>query len=55
MSFVNAYEDESRAQAYSTLQFPGTYYLAFRDLPGIFAEHVRGRAALDFGDRKSVV
>jgi SAM-dependent methyltransferase len=49
VSFGNAYEDETRAQAYATLEFPGTYYLAFRDLPGIFAEHVRGRAALDFG------
>jgi SAM-dependent methyltransferase len=49
VSFANAYEDETRAQAYSTLEFPGTYYLAFRDLPGIFAEHVRGQAALDFG------
>ncbi|MGH9011393.1 MAG: class I SAM-dependent methyltransferase [Acidimicrobiia bacterium] len=49
MSFVNAYEDEIRAQAYATLEFPGTYYLAFRDLPALFAEHVRGRAALDFG------
>jgi SAM-dependent methyltransferase len=49
VSFVNAYEDEIRAQAYSTLEFPGTYYLAFRDLPGILAEHVRGLAALDFG------
>lgn len=49
MSFANAYEDEVRAQAYSTLEFPGTYYLAFRDLPALFAEHVRGRAALDFG------
>ena len=49
MSFANAYEDETRAQAYATLEFPGTYYLAFRDLPGLFAEHVRGRAAHDFG------
>ncbi len=49
MSFANAYEDEVRAQAYATLEFPGTYYLAFRDLPAIFAEHLRGRAALDFG------
>ena len=29
--------------------FPGTYYLAFRDLPSIFAEHVRGTRALDVG------
>jgi SAM-dependent methyltransferase len=49
VSFANAYEDEIRAQAYSTLEFPATYYLAFRDLPDILAEHVRGRAALDFG------
>ena len=49
MSFANAYEDEVRAQAYATLEFPGSYYLAFRDLPGILAEHVQGRAALDFG------
>jgi SAM-dependent methyltransferase len=49
VSFANAYEDEIRAQAYATLAFPGTYYLAFRDLPAILAEHVRGRAVLDFG------
>ena len=49
MSFANAYEDEVRAQAYARLEFPGTYYLAFRDLPALLAEHVRGRAALDFG------
>jgi SAM-dependent methyltransferase len=49
VSFANAYEDEVRAQAYATLEFPGTYYLAFRDLPAILARHVRGRAALDFG------
>ena len=49
MSFVNAYEDEIRAQAYATLAFPGSYYLAFRDLPALLAEHVPGRGALDFG------
>ena len=49
MSFANAYEDEIRAQAYATLEFPGTYYLAFRDLPALLAEHTSGRAALDFG------
>lgn len=49
MSFANAYEDEIRAQAYSRLEFPGTYHLAFRDLPAILAEHVSGRTALDFG------
>jgi SAM-dependent methyltransferase len=49
MSFPNAYDDAQRAAAYAALEFPGTYYLAFRDLPGIIAQHVRGRAALDFG------
>jgi SAM-dependent methyltransferase len=49
VSFVNAYEDEIRARAYATLEFRGTYYLAFRDLPSILAQHVGGRAALDFG------
>ena len=29
--------------------FPGTYHLAFRDLPEIIGEHVKGRVALDFG------
>ncbi|MGA2651960.1 MAG: class I SAM-dependent methyltransferase [Terracidiphilus sp.] len=49
MSFSNVYNDEHRAFAYSKLEFPGTYYLAFRDLPEIFARHVHGRSALDFG------
>lgn len=49
MSFSNVYEDTERAQAYATLGFPGTYYLAYRDLPALLAEHVRGRRALDFG------
>jgi SAM-dependent methyltransferase len=47
--FSNVYDDERRARAYAELEFPGTYYLAFRDLPGIFAGHIRGRKALDFG------
>ncbi len=50
MSFTNAYGDETRAQAYARLQFPGTYHLAFRDLPGLLARHARaGGTALDFG------
>ena len=49
MSFHNVYEDEQRAESYAKLEFPGTYYLAFRDLKAIFAEHLRGPAALDFG------
>jgi SAM-dependent methyltransferase len=49
MAFSNVYEDPLRASAYATLELPGTYYLAYRDLPAIIATHVNGRAALDFG------
>jgi SAM-dependent methyltransferase len=45
----NVYEDEERARAYATLQFPGTYYLAFRDLPALVRHYNHGRRALDFG------
>ena len=47
--FSNVYADRARADAYARLEFPGTYYLAFRDIPALIAEHVRGRRALDFG------
>ena len=47
--FINVYEDQVRADAYAKLDFPGTYYLAFRDLPTMINEHVRGTKALDFG------
>lgn len=49
MEFSNVYEDSERAEAYSKLEFPGTYYLAYRDLPKIISDHVKGRKALDFG------
>ena len=49
MPFSNVYEDIRRAEAYATLEFPGTYYLAYRDLPAIIAQHVQGRTTLDFG------
>lgn len=49
MQFSNVYEDALRAEAYASLEFPGTYYLAYRDLPEIISEHVKGRNALDFG------
>lgn len=48
-SFPNVYADSERADAYATLEFPGTYYLAFRDLPAILADHVGGTNAIDFG------
>jgi SAM-dependent methyltransferase len=47
--FFNVYDEEARAEAYAGLELPGTYYLAYRDLPAIIYEHVRGRKALDFG------
>jgi len=47
--FVNVYDDNFRAEAYDRLEFPGTYYLAFRDLPALINKRVRGRKALDFG------
>jgi SAM-dependent methyltransferase len=49
MGFSNVYEDAKRAKAYSKLEFPGTYYLAYRDLPEVISKHVKGRNAMDFG------
>jgi SAM-dependent methyltransferase len=49
MEFDNVYDDARRAEAYARLEFPGTYYLAYRDLPGLITAHVAGRRALDFG------
>ena len=48
--FTNTYADPDRAASYSTLGFPATYSLAFRDLPALFEAHgVLPRSALDFG------
>jgi SAM-dependent methyltransferase len=41
--FRNVYADDAG------LAYPGTYYLAFRDLPALFERHVGGGRALDFG------
>jgi trans-aconitate methyltransferase len=49
MTFRNVYADAERADAYSRLEFPGTYFLAFRDLNAIIARHVEGHRAVDFG------
>jgi SAM-dependent methyltransferase len=49
MDFENVYEDDRRAEAYARLEFPGTYYLAYRDLPEIIEAHVGGTGAIDFG------
>jgi len=48
-NFSNTYEDAARARAYAQLAFPGTYHLAFRDLPALIEKHVQGSRALDFG------
>src|SRR4030095_623621 len=48
-TFGNVYEDEERARAYATLEFPGTYYLAFRDLPALIRRYNHSSRALDFG------
>jgi SAM-dependent methyltransferase len=49
VTIANCYEDRARAEAYATLEFKNTYHLAYRDIPAILAEHVRGRKAVDFG------
>ena len=46
--FSNTYDDNVRAEAYDRLEFPGTYYLAYRDLPAIIRKHVTGSKAIDF-------
>ncbi|HYG98043.1 MAG TPA: class I SAM-dependent methyltransferase [Terriglobales bacterium] len=48
-TLTNCYQDLIRAKAYDQLQFAGTYLLAYRDLPELFAQHVSGTKALDFG------
>ena len=48
-TFNNVYDDAERARAYAALEFPGTYYLAFRDLPLLVRRYVCGARALDFG------
>src|SRR4030042_913340 len=41
--------NQTRAESYSKLEFPNTYYLAYRDLPVIISAHVTGKKAIDFG------
>ena len=47
--FENTYGNQTRAESYSKLEFPSTYYLAYRDLPRIISLHVTGNKAIDFG------
>jgi SAM-dependent methyltransferase len=49
MDFTNRYDDATRAESYARLEFANTYYLAYRDIPAIAREHIRGARALDFG------
>lgn len=49
MGSNNVYDDARRAESYAGLEFPGTYFLAYRDLPGIIRRHASGTRALDFG------
>jgi SAM-dependent methyltransferase len=49
MTFGNSWGDRVRADSYARLEFPNTYYLAYRDLPDIIRTHVRGNRAVDFG------
>ncbi len=48
-NFENSWGNHERAESYSRLEFPNTYYLAYRDLPEIISSHVKGEMAIDFG------
>lgn len=49
MEFLNSWGNAVRAESYSSLEFPNTYYLAYRDLPEIIGTYTTGNAAVDFG------
>ena len=49
MNPADIYKNKTRAASYAQLEFPNTYYLAYRDLHDILNKHVRGNKALDFG------
>lgn len=49
MEFENSWGNPVRSFAYSKLEFPNTYYLAYRDLPAIIAKHIQGKRVIDFG------
>ena len=48
-TFGNVSKEQERARAYATLQFPGTSYLAFRDLRALIRRYNHHYPALDFG------
>lgn len=45
----NTYADPERAASYATLEYPGTYGIAFRELGPLLRRYGGGRRALDFG------
>lgn len=47
--FNNSYGDIERAESYAQLEFPNTYYLAYRDLPEIILSYKTKGEAIDFG------
>ncbi len=49
MEFENSWDNQVRANSYSKLEFPNSYYLAYRDIPDIVSKHVKGSKAVDFG------
>lgn len=49
MELDNSWGNATRAESYAKLEFPNTYYLAYRDLPEIISQHVIGFRAIDFG------
>ena len=49
MTFNNSWDNSLRAESYAYLEFPNTYYLAYRDLPEIIEKHASGSKAIDFG------
>jgi SAM-dependent methyltransferase len=49
LKFENSWGNLTRAKSYSKLEFPNTYYLAYRDLPEIISRHITGNLAIDFG------
>lgn len=49
MTFSNSWDNPTRANSYAKLEFPNTYFLAYRDLPEIIEKHADGIKAIDFG------
>ncbi len=49
MGQSNPYDDNARAATYAKIDFRNTYYLAYRDLPRLFAKYGISGSALDYG------